>query len=85
LTDRQAEALALWDPSPRGAGIRSVALALDCSRSAARDCIQAGLQKIERAMREPAVEVSVRAPEKPPKPRRARARTSEPGIQVFVD
>jgi integrase len=36
LTDKEAEALALWGPSPSGRGYNSVALALGISRSAVR-------------------------------------------------
>jgi hypothetical protein len=42
LTDAQAEALALWDPSPSGRGYRAVALALDLSREAVRDRVRGG-------------------------------------------
>jgi predicted DNA-binding protein (UPF0251 family) len=48
LTRKELEALRLY---AGGAGYRSVALALDLSRSAVRDRISSGSRKLERALR----------------------------------
>lgn len=56
LTDRQREALELWNPDPdkTSGGYRTVALAMGCSMSTVRQHIAAGLAKLERVLDEPA-------------------------------
>jgi hypothetical protein len=80
LTAKEAEALSLWSPDAdkSGGGYMSVAIALDIGKSTARDRVQRGLRKLERAMREP----DPASPARVASPARSEPST---GVQVFAE
>lgn len=74
LTDKQIQALQLYNPPHRG--YRSVALALDIAFPTARDHVRAGLARLEKALRQDET-----GPPEPSQPRRRAPVASQTGLE----